>query len=208
MDIKSGTISKWNDKKGFGFISPKSGGKSVFTHISDFSKRHKSPIQGLEVQYVISTDQKGRKCAVNVRPLKGHKKNSPALKQRLISVVLFICFACVLSFLYKSKLIPIELLGFYAIMSIIAFIMYAKDKGAAERGTWRISESTLHTISLIGGWPGAAIAQSYLRHKSKKISFRVTYWVTVIVNCSAMWWLTTPSGSMWFKDIMKNINFG
>jgi uncharacterized membrane protein YsdA (DUF1294 family) len=33
-------------------------------------------------------------------------------------------------------------------------MIYAKDKRAAEWGKWRTSESTLHTVSLIGGWPG------------------------------------------------------
>lgn len=86
--------------------------------------------------------------------------------------------------------------------------MYAKDKSAAEWDKWLTSESTLHTISLLGGWPGAKIAQSFLRHKSKKHSFRITYWVTVIANCGALYWLITPKGSMWLKGILKNIKLG
>jgi uncharacterized membrane protein YsdA (DUF1294 family) len=86
--------------------------------------------------------------------------------------------------------------------------MYAKDKNAAQWGAWRTSESTLHSISLVGGWPGASIAQSYLRHKSKKTSFKVTYWVTIIVNCGGLWWLITPEGSMWLENMMNNIKFG
>ena len=208
MNNQSGIISNWNYEKGFGFITPKSGGKSIFTHINDFSKRHKRPIRGLEVEYKLSTDSKGRKCAVNVRPLVGHKAGSFVLKQRVFSVVLLLCFASILYFLFNSSMIPIEIVYLYAIMSVIAFVMYAKDKSAAEWGAWRISESTLHAISLVGGWPGAGIAQSYLRHKSKKVSFKVTYWVTMIVNCGGLWWLITPEGSLWLKNIMKSIKFG
>jgi len=93
-------------------------------------------------------------------------------------------------------------------MSVAAFIIYAKDKNAAEWGEWRTSESTLHILSLLGGWPGAKIAQSFLRHKSKKISFRVIYWVTVAANCGALYWLITSSGSIWLKNIIKNFGFG
>jgi uncharacterized membrane protein YsdA (DUF1294 family) len=86
--------------------------------------------------------------------------------------------------------------------------MYAKDKNAAMRDRWRTPESTLHTLSLLGGWPGARIAQSFLRHKSKKNSFRCTYWVTVIVNCGALYWLVTPEGSKWLQSILIHIDFG
>ena len=206
--MQSGTISNWNDEKGFGFIIPKSGGKAIFAHINDYSRKHKPPIKGLDVNYFISTDLKGRTCAVEVRPINGHKNNSRELKQKALSVVLFISFASILFYLFNSNLIPLAILGIYAVVSIITFTMYAKDKNAAEWGTWRTQESTLHMLALVGGWPGASIAQSFLRHKSKKLSFRVTYWVTVIVNCGVLLWLITPEGSFWLKSVMKNINFG
>jgi uncharacterized membrane protein YsdA (DUF1294 family)/cold shock CspA family protein len=206
--MQSGTIKNWNDKKGFGFITPKSGGKDIFTHISDFSKKHQTPTEGIEVNYFLSTDPKGRKCAVEVRPIKGHKKNTPAKKQRIVSTAILCCFSGILFYLFESKLLPIELIGLYVVMSILAIIMYAKDKNAAEWGTWRTPESTLHAIALVGGWPGAGIAQSFLRHKSKKISFRVTYWVTVIANCCVLWWLVTPGGNLWLNKIVNNIKFG
>jgi len=73
-----GKISSWNIEKGFGFITPKSGGKSVFIHIKDFSKRHKRPIQGLSVVYSLSEDNKGRLRAENVYPEKGNKRVTKA----------------------------------------------------------------------------------------------------------------------------------
>jgi uncharacterized membrane protein YsdA (DUF1294 family)/cold shock CspA family protein len=208
MNIQSGIVSNWNEDKGFGFITPNSEGKALFFHINDYSQRHKRPIKNLEVQYYCSTDQRGRICAIDVAPLKGHKDNGIELRQKFLSLVLFSTFSFVLYYLFESRFIPLELVCFYAIMSVVAFLMYAKDKNAAEWGKWRTSESTLHTLSLLGGWPGAKIAQSFLRHKSKKLSFRITYWVSVAANCVALYWLITPKGSMWLKGIIKNINFG
>ena len=205
MNIENGIISNWNEEKGFGFIIPSTGGKSIFFHINDYSYRHKRPLKNLQVQYYTSTDLKGRLCAIDVTPLKGHKNNSRELKQKFFSVILFISFSGVLFYLFVSKLIPLELVCVYAIGSVIAFLLYAKDKSAAQSGKWRTTESTLHIFSLFGGWPGAALAQSFLRHKSKKVSFRITYWSTVIANCVCVYWFVTPKGSLWLKTIIRKL---
>ena len=85
--------------------------------------------------------------------------------------------------------------------------MYIKDKLAAEWDEWRTPENTLHLVSLIGGWPGALIAQSKIRHKSKKMSFKIVYWITVVMNCSLLVWLLSPQSSTVLKEI-KNIIIG
>ena len=86
MNSQVGIISNWNDEKGFGFIASKSGGSSIFIHINEYSKKHKRPISGLSVQYSVAEDKKGRKCAVNVYPVEGHKKyNGPHNLNQLLS---------------------------------------------------------------------------------------------------------------------------
>jgi uncharacterized membrane protein YsdA (DUF1294 family) len=81
----------------------------------------------------------------------------------------------------------------YLIASLIAFVLYRLDKSAAQTGAWRTPESTLHIVSLIGGWPGALVAQRLLRHKSGKQSFQTAFRVTVAVNCAGLvcFWLLT-----------------
>lgn len=91
--------------------------------------------------------------------------------------------------------LPIVALGLYLIGSPITYVIYATDKSAAKRGRWRTKESTLHLLSLVGGWPGALVAQYRLRHKSRKLSFRVAFWATVVLNCGALGWLFTPPGA-------------
>ena len=77
-------------------------------------------------------------------------------------------------------------LALYYGVSIITYGVYALDKMAAQNAGRRMPESTLHLMSLVGGWPGPLIAQVLLRHKTRKPSFLIGYWLTVIVNCIAL----------------------
>ena len=51
METEEGTITKWNDEKGFGFITPKLDNKQIFIHIKQYSKDHKRPILSISVEY-------------------------------------------------------------------------------------------------------------------------------------------------------------
>jgi len=70
----------------------------------------------------------------------------------------------------------------YFFLSLFTFIAYALDKIKAHRNEWRISENTLHWLEFLGGWPGALIAQRIIRHKNKKTSFQVAFWIIVIIH--------------------------
>jgi uncharacterized membrane protein YsdA (DUF1294 family) len=67
-------------------------------------------------------------------------------------------------------------------LSVITGLAYRADKLRAQRGQWRISEATLHLLELLGGWPGAFLAQRRWRHKSAKVSYQVTFWTIVVVH--------------------------
>jgi uncharacterized membrane protein YsdA (DUF1294 family) len=98
--------------------------------------------------------------------------------------------------------LPIEVAWFYLAASLTAFLAYALDKSAAKHGQWRTKENTLHLIGLAGGWPGAFAAQRLLRHKSRKQSFQIVFWVTAILNCCALAWLFSASGSVALRSML------
>ena len=52
---------------------------------------------------------------------------------------------------------------------------YAIDKQKAEADGWRIPENTLHTLELLGGWPGGIVAQKQLRHKNRKFVYQMVF---------------------------------
>ncbi len=109
----------------------------------------------------------------------------------LLGVTMF--FAAVGAAVLLGDLSPVALLV-YPVASAVTLVAYAIDKSAAQKGRWRTSEGTLHLLALIGGWPGAWLAQGVLRHKSRKQPFRVVFWLNVVLNCAAVAWLSTPGG--------------
>jgi uncharacterized membrane protein YsdA (DUF1294 family) len=192
---RKGTIKNWNADKGFGFISPSSGGKDVFLHITSLQQRSRTPEIGEPVVYTLSKDKQNRLCAVDAtfdgEKLKRKTKKPSASLAVLISTL----FLIAVTVLVLTVKLPAPILWLYLVASFITLMFYWKDKSAARNGEWRTPESTLHFLALVGGWPGALIAQAILRHKSKKASFRFVYFVTVFLNVTALLWALTPLGS-------------
>jgi uncharacterized membrane protein YsdA (DUF1294 family) len=80
------------------------------------------------------------------------------------------------------------------IASVVAFVLYGLDKLAAKRGWQRVPEARLHLLEVLGGWPGALLAQQLFRHKSSKPAFQKTFWILVLLNCLVLAWLHSPDG--------------
>jgi len=74
----------------------------------------------------------------------------------------------------------------YLCLSLVTLAVYAWDKRAAQKKKPRTPELTLHVLSLLGGWPGALIAQRTLRHKTRKLPFQLVFWLTAIANCALL----------------------
>jgi uncharacterized membrane protein YsdA (DUF1294 family) len=66
----------------------------------------------------------------------------------------------------------IKIIALFMAWNAFVFAIYFIDKQAARYGRWRISETTLLTLAVIAGSPGAVSAQQLLRHKTRKEPFR------------------------------------
>ncbi|MDE0546715.1 DUF1294 domain-containing protein [Microbacterium sp. C7(2022)] len=117
-------------------------------------------------------------------------KSAPARPERdmsrplpsALSWTVLIGFAAALAIAFFGVPLAWWVPAAYGALSVMGFAAYGIDKSAARRQARRISEQTLLTVGLIGGWPGALVAQQLFRHKTRKRSFRRAFWSTVVIN--------------------------
>lgn len=64
--------------------------------------------------------------------------------------------------------------------NFFSYLLMYWDKLQAQRRGWRISESTLHLLEALGGWPASRLAQLHLRHKTLKTRYQVVYALIVL----------------------------
>lgn len=77
---------------------------------------------------------------------------------------------------------------YLVIINIITFFTMYIDKRKARWGKWRIKESTLFTLVLLGGGIGGIAGMYTFRHKTKKKIFVVGFPLILIIEilCALM----------------------
>lgn len=185
-----GTLTVWNDERGFGRIESAQGGEPIFVHVSVWPRGSGRPRVSQLVSFEVELGAKGKR-AKNVRMVRSQRAPAPARRRgpaqwgtaTLFVLPVFLVVYAVVAHIGK---LPMWVAGWYVLASAATFLAYAADKTAASKGAWRMAESSLHIFSLAGGWPGALVAQQFLRHKSSKREFRQVFWATVVLNCVAL----------------------
>jgi len=193
----TGKLTQWNDDKGFGFITLNGQQSRIFIHIKAFGNRSRRPVINETITFTQSKDKQGRNCAVQacfadeaMKP----KLDRPPRRRSALGLLLILGFTAVIVAALFQQMLPYQIAPFYLIVSTFTFIAFGLDKSAARRGRWRTRESTLQLMALIGGWPGALLAQRWLRHKSKKTRFRITLWLMIVLNNIILLWLLSSKG--------------
>lgn len=202
-----GTLRNWNDAKGFGFIRPDGGGAEVFAHIS-VMRGARRPQAGDRVLFVPERAGGERPKAAHVRLDAGLALDDETIRQRPapaetsrrlltdtvrqwpLKLVLWLGL-CLLpawgSWQLAVALAADWLLLVYPLASLLAFGAYALDKSRALNDGWRTRESSLHMLELLGGWPGALLAQQLFRHKTRKWSFQLVCGSIILLH--QVFWL-------------------
>jgi uncharacterized membrane protein YsdA (DUF1294 family)/cold shock CspA family protein len=186
-NLHKGTLVDWKDDKGFGFVRPEGGGRDYFVHISAFRKGMlRRPAIGDVVHFQPAEPARGnRQRRVAQAYIEGVQYVDPDAKPSQLQ--LFLQQALVgLPVLFSLYMIwftgnPIPL-GSYMFMSVLTLMIYGADKKHALLNRWRVPESYMHLLELLGGWPGALLAQTSYRHKVKKPAYQRIFWGIVILH--------------------------
>lgn len=97
-----GTLTRWNDDRGFGFITPAHGGSEIFVHISAFPQDGRRPAIGEQLTFEIETDVSGKKNAKNLifphRPAsrprsQTPRREKPILTSRIVTIIILMTLA-------------------------------------------------------------------------------------------------------------------
>lgn len=60
---------------------------------------------------------------------------------------------------------------YLVIINLCTFVVFLWDKIRAQKGEWRVQESTILLMCALGGTPAAFLARAIFRHKTRKQPF-------------------------------------
>lgn len=76
-----------------------------------------------------------------------------------------------------------EILYIYlVIVNAAAFMVMGIDKRRAHRHKWRVSESSIFLIGIIGGGLGVLLGMRFFHHKTKHLKFTLGIPIVVLTN--------------------------
>ena len=81
---------------------------------------------------------------------------------------------------------PSEIAAAIAILNMLAFMAFGYDKIQAERGGWRVAESTLLSLAFLGGIFGAFAGRYIFRHKTRKQPFSNNLFTIALLQAIAV----------------------
>ena len=92
-------------------------------------------------------------------------------------------------------------IAYILIINLFTFATYTGDKRAAQLGQWRVSESNLHFLALMGGSPAALFSCYFLRHKVRKDGFMD--FLYIIIGLQIIIFALSINGILPLSEILK-----
>lgn len=186
-----GEIVQFDPAKGFGFVKVTGQQEDIFVHQSDVDNGVRLQT-GMRVEFDVRITPKGPRAA-NVKASGMAAPTQPARRSSANPYMLYTIVAIAIVAVIGGALFL--LFGWYWLLdyligiNIAAFALYGYDKNAAQNSRLRVPERVLHGVELFGGTPGAFIAQRVFHHKTRKVSYRIVFWLIFAIQAAAVvWW--------------------
>lgn len=198
MERETGTLVRWDEEKGYGFIRPYNNKDEIFFHVKTLAPHQRRPKVGDVLTYDVMLDEQDRYYA-GATKIEGFAWSGFTFIWLGI-VVLFGIYA----YFAIQRTLPFHPIAIYVAMSLLAIWTYRGDKWAAQAGDWRTPELRLHLVETLGGWPGAFFAQIFYRHKIKKVKYQVVFWL-IVAGHGALWYyvFTHPAQYASYKQTVN-----
>ncbi len=114
-------------------------------------------------------------------------RRDPTLRFGLLAIVLLLLIGSALLFSARGKIAPIFV--WLIAVSVVTFLAYGYDKTQAKRGGVRVPEIILHSLALLGGFPGGWMGRALFRHKTRKPAFTIVLILSTIAYAALAYYL-------------------
>ena len=145
----------------------------------DFVVEHKRPEVGDAVEFRLGRDEAGR---ITAQEVEHHNDGGRIRFWHLLELLVLLAAPGYALFRLAGRNDWRLVVGCVLGLSVIGFLVYWLDKLRARHGQWRVAESSLHLVALLGGWPGAFLAQRHFRHKTGKLRFQLGFWLIITLH--------------------------
>lgn len=83
---------------------------------------------------------------------------------------------------------------FYAVLTLVTFLVWGFDKYRAKMNQWRVPERALFTLAYGGGAFGALAGMYLFHHKTRKTYFWVLIGLACVIHAGIIIWLISNQG--------------
>lgn len=213
----TGKVVFWQDEKGFGFLICDQTNQKLFFHIRDLlpnpaTKIKARPVEGDSLLFNLGSDKQGRPIATALQLQRSSAAEPMPQVTSSRKNIVDLAYAQDLALYFRAAFLMLVIIALlfgtlpyllpilYLEASLFTYWLYQADKNAAiAQQTQRLPEESLQMFSLIGGWPGALVAQKKLAHKRSKPLFQREFWLIVLANCILLVWLLSQHGQQFLS---------
>lgn len=113
--------------------------------------------------------------------MSGRYRTGSSNSQQWQQIIAFVMILAIMGLLFYRVLLQ-HIFTMCFVLSLVSFVAMYYDKHQSRNSGYRVSESMLLMINVLGGWPGGLLGMTVLRHKRRKTTFIFMFVASVFIN--------------------------